>query len=244
MRYVRDGLCATCEYHVDRLQRLSDAGIKSHIIAGDLRDGSAEMQENLGVLRTVCKDAVASIGAPNEPDLSGDPNWSPSTRTYQRELWMRVKGDPFSRCPGAGPGGGAGPLRGPPWETSPPTWTRATSIRTPAAGPRCTTSRASEPTRPWYPPASRSWRPRSATTRTWPPPAGIIRRPSARSATTCRAPRSRAFATGSSAATSTSCSTPGRPPRQTPAASRRWRTPSACCAGTCRASQAFSGCGI
>ena len=115
MRYVRDGLCATCEHHVDRLQRLGDAGIKSHIIAGDLRDGSAEMQENLGVLRTRLKDAVASIGAPNEPDLSGDPNWVSNTRAYQRELWTRVKGDPVLKdVPVLGPGGGAGPLRGRP----------------------------------------------------------------------------------------------------------------------------------
>ncbi len=166
VRYLRDGLCATCEHHVDRLQRLGAAGIKSHIIAGDLRDGSAEMQENLAVLRTRLKDAVASFGAPNEPDMVGDPDWVANTRAYQRELWTRVKGDPSSGLPVLGPAvardgseaalgdlsdyldrgnihpypGGGTPLHN-------------------IASERADASRCPAP--------SRSWPPRSATTPTW-----------------------------------------------------------------------------
>ncbi len=97
MRYLRDGLCATCVHHVDRIKRLGAAGIKTHLIAGDLRGGSPRLQENLQAIRTHLRGAVISIGAPNEPDVEGLSDWLPRTRAYQRELWTRVKGDPLLR---------------------------------------------------------------------------------------------------------------------------------------------------
>ena len=173
--------------------------------------------------------------------MVGDPDWVANTRAYQRELWTRVKGDPVLQdIPVLGPAvardgseAALGDLsdyldRG---NIHPYPGGDAHAQHRQRASRRIARVRRQ---------AARGHRD-PATTPTWSPPAGIIRRPSARSATTRRAPPSRASATESSAATSTSCSTRGRPPRRTRAASRRWRTPSACCGGTCRASPASWG---
>ena len=94
VRYVRDGLCAGCSYNIDRLNRLSAAGIKAHIIAGTLNGGTVEMNTILSAIRNRVRGAVVSVGGPNEPDHAGDPGWLEKTRTFQRELWQAVKGDP------------------------------------------------------------------------------------------------------------------------------------------------------
>ncbi len=96
VRYVRDGLCPTCEEWISRLKRLGDAGIRSNIIATDLTAGAARIHENLNVIRTRLRGAVVSVEAPNEPDITGDPQWIAKTRSLQQELWNGVKGNPAS----------------------------------------------------------------------------------------------------------------------------------------------------
>jgi len=104
VRYVRDGLCATCEYQIDRLRGLAAAGIRAHIIVGDLARGTSMMQENLRAIRNRLRAAVISVGAPNEPNLSGDPQWVAKARAYQQELYVRVKSDPaLAALPVLGP---------------------------------------------------------------------------------------------------------------------------------------------
>jgi hypothetical protein len=94
VRYIRDGLCPTCTYDVDRLNRLAANGIKANIIVGTLSGGDAQMQETLAGIRDKVLNAVVSIEAPNEPNLTGDPDWVQHTRTYQQKLYMSVKSDP------------------------------------------------------------------------------------------------------------------------------------------------------
>ena len=53
--------------------------------------------QNLTAIRNRVRGAVVSVGAPNEPDYSGEPLWLEKTRTYQRDLWQTVKGDPALR---------------------------------------------------------------------------------------------------------------------------------------------------
>ncbi len=95
VRYVRDGLCATCESQVARLQALAAGGIRANLIAGDLKGAGLRMHENLQAIKSRLRDAVISVEAPNEPDVEGGvPDWIGQTRAYQQQLYASVKGDP------------------------------------------------------------------------------------------------------------------------------------------------------
>jgi hypothetical protein len=104
VRNVHDGLCATCQYQIDRLKDLSANGIKALIGVGDLRGGTAKMQANLNAIRDKLPGVATAVVAPNEPDLEPVSDWVTMTRDYQRELWTRVKGDPaLAHLPVLGP---------------------------------------------------------------------------------------------------------------------------------------------
>jgi hypothetical protein len=108
VRYVRDGLCATCVNQVERLRALGRVGIHTHLIAGKLYSDQGamlrELQANLNKIRERLSRSVVSIEAPNEPDQQGVGEWIDRTRVFQRELWSRVKGDPaLARLPVVGP---------------------------------------------------------------------------------------------------------------------------------------------
>jgi hypothetical protein len=98
VRYVRDGLCATCVNQVERLRALAAVGIRTHLIAGKVYANQGamviELQANLNKIRERLRGSVVSVGAPNEPDLQGVSEWIARTRTFQRELWLRVKLNP------------------------------------------------------------------------------------------------------------------------------------------------------
>ena len=144
VRNVRDGLCPTCEYQIDRLNRLAALGIKSNILVGTLAQGSARMQQSLAVIRSRLRDSVISVESPNEPNLSGDPNWIQHARDYQRDLWTARQGRPPARAPDrARAPPSAGRPRPSSWATCPPTSTGATCTPTRAATRPTTTSRPS-----------------------------------------------------------------------------------------------------
>jgi hypothetical protein len=96
VRHVGDGLCPTCEHQIDRLKRLAALGIRANLGLGNQND-SAVMQQGLQVIRSRLRDSVVSVTGPNEPDISGDPQWIAHTRAYQADLYARVKGDPALR---------------------------------------------------------------------------------------------------------------------------------------------------
>ncbi len=102
VRYIRDGLCPTCSYNVTRLNQLSAAGIKANIIVGTLAGGDAQMNATLNGIRDKVRGAVISIEAPNEPNLTGDPQWIQHAREYQQRLYAARQ-----RRPGAGAPAGA-----------------------------------------------------------------------------------------------------------------------------------------
>ena len=86
VRHIGDGLCPTCEHQIDRLKRLAALGIRANLGLGNQND-SAVMQQGLQVIRNRLRDAVVSVTGPNEPDISGDPQWIAHTRAYQAELY-------------------------------------------------------------------------------------------------------------------------------------------------------------
>ena len=104
VRHINDGFCGACEYQLDRMKRLAADGITSSVSPSGLTEGSAALQWNLQVIRDRVREAVDSVQAPNEPDISGDPQWVEHTRAYQVELYARVKGDPaLAHLPVIGP---------------------------------------------------------------------------------------------------------------------------------------------
>ncbi len=96
VRHIGDGLCATCEHQIRHLQSLAALGISANIGVGNQND-SAVMQQNLQVIRSRLLRSVVAITGPNEPDISGDPDWIAHTRAYQADLYRRVKSDPALR---------------------------------------------------------------------------------------------------------------------------------------------------
>jgi hypothetical protein len=104
VRYVGDGLCATCEYQITGLQRLAAMGIHANIGVGTLTGGGPSIDPGLHVIKNRLMSSVVSITSVNEPDISGDPNWITDTRAFQQALWARVKGDPaLAHLPVIGP---------------------------------------------------------------------------------------------------------------------------------------------
>jgi hypothetical protein len=97
VRYVTDGFCPTCKYQIDRMNRLAALGIRATIGVSGLTAGLPAMDAALKVIRDKLLGSVVSVTAPNEPDISGDPQWAAHARTYQQQLYARVKGDPALR---------------------------------------------------------------------------------------------------------------------------------------------------
>jgi hypothetical protein len=94
VRYVGDGFCPTCEYQIDRLQRLARDGIRANLGVGNLAGGTASIDAGLGVIKNRLRNSVISVTTINEPDISGNPNWIADTRWFTHELYNRVNADP------------------------------------------------------------------------------------------------------------------------------------------------------
>ena len=97
VRYVTDGFCRTCPYQIDRMRRLALMGIRTNIGPSGLNEGVPAMDAALKVIKDQLLGSVVSVTGPNEPDISGDPDWVAHARAYQQQLWSRVKGDPALR---------------------------------------------------------------------------------------------------------------------------------------------------
>lgn len=94
VRYVGDGFCPTCEYQIDRLQRLAADGIRANLGVGNLAGGTASIDDGLRVIKNRLRKSVISVTTINEPDISGNPNWIADTRWFTHELYNRVNADP------------------------------------------------------------------------------------------------------------------------------------------------------
>jgi hypothetical protein len=96
VRHVGDGLCHNCPAHLQRLEALRALGIKATIGVGNQQD-AALRDQRLQVIRERLLGITEAIVGPNEVDYGGDPHWIANTRTYQAELYNRVKSDPALR---------------------------------------------------------------------------------------------------------------------------------------------------
>jgi hypothetical protein len=95
VRHVSDSICPTCEYQIDRLQRLAAMGIKANLGVGWMSGGTATIAPGLQAIRNRLRDSAAAISTLNEPDISGNAQWKEITRAYQAEVYRQAKADPF-----------------------------------------------------------------------------------------------------------------------------------------------------
>jgi hypothetical protein len=94
VRRVSDSLCTSCDWQVERLQRLAAVGIRANLGIGWMSGGPATIAPGLQVLRSQLTGSVVSVSGVNEPDISGDPDWIAKTRAFHIELNRQVKAAP------------------------------------------------------------------------------------------------------------------------------------------------------
>lgn len=100
IRHIRSGLAQSgWTPYYDRLNELGRAGIHSQLVT----QGTETPSQLVGYPALVSQSMEAYEG-PNEPDLSGNPNWIPNTRAFMQKLYTAVKGNPATaRFPVMGP---------------------------------------------------------------------------------------------------------------------------------------------
>ena len=91
IRHIRDGLFATgtSTWYADRINALGAAGIHA-----TLESDKTQQASDIATLLPKFAGTVEAVESPNEPDLSGDPNWVADTVAFQKMLYATVKGNP------------------------------------------------------------------------------------------------------------------------------------------------------
>jgi hypothetical protein len=100
IRHIRDGLTdTTLTAYYDHLNELGKLGVKSTLVTSGTESGSVLAQYPLRV-----PDSFEAYEAPNEFDLSPNPNWAVTLNAFLTVLSRAVKSDPnASRFPIVGP---------------------------------------------------------------------------------------------------------------------------------------------
>jgi hypothetical protein len=93
VKYVRDGACASCTEQQRRLQSLGAAGIKANFIIGR-PNGSESVNQIVDMIDQKLAPMTASVEGANEYDQAGVANWAPQLRSWQQQIYNRVKSDP------------------------------------------------------------------------------------------------------------------------------------------------------
>jgi hypothetical protein len=89
IRHIGDTLIAAPLSYVANINALGAEGIHASLIT-NLGQTPAQVLSTVGAF----KSSIEAVEAPNEPDISGDPNWIADTRTFQQELWSAIKANP------------------------------------------------------------------------------------------------------------------------------------------------------
>lgn len=106
VRYIRDGVGLNRSSVYSRFRTLGADGIKVNVIVGDpqQRWGIGTLDQQLDMIDTNFRSAVASLEGPNEYDIQDDDNWVPILRTYQQRLWEGANSRPgLAALPIVGP---------------------------------------------------------------------------------------------------------------------------------------------
>lgn len=89
VRHVGDALVGGVPWYTQHLASLAGMGIHATLVT-NLTQSSATIKS----LVPQYAGSIEGIEGPNEPDLTGGPNWVTATRTFQRMLWSTIKGNP------------------------------------------------------------------------------------------------------------------------------------------------------
>lgn len=104
IKHIRDGACAACGWHNERLRALRAEGVKANLVVGDPRNKNGTIEANLASIRDDIGGVAESLEGPNEWDMAGDSNWAANLRDYQARLYRAAKADPtLARLPVYGP---------------------------------------------------------------------------------------------------------------------------------------------
>lgn len=104
IRHIREDLVPDRPDQYQRLNELGALGIRSTLILGDPDDGTAGLEELLGVAGSSLQGSVEALEGPNEFDLRGGPDWMQRVADYQAQLYAAAKSSPaLSALPILGP---------------------------------------------------------------------------------------------------------------------------------------------
>ena len=94
VRHIRDGVCPVADTtKPGRLQTLfTELGVRATLIVDPRCESVPEASEY--VRETLGTGLLDALEGPNEYDLSGDPAWADTLRTYQAELYTTFEGHP------------------------------------------------------------------------------------------------------------------------------------------------------
>jgi hypothetical protein len=93
IRRIRDSACVGCVEQQNRLLALGAAGIKADFIMR--QPGSPDSMASLvDLVASRYRSMVAGVEGANEFDLSGQADWTGKLRSWQQDLYTRVKADP------------------------------------------------------------------------------------------------------------------------------------------------------
>lgn len=94
VRHIRENLVPNRSDQYRMLNALAAQGIKSTLILGDPREGSAGLGKLVSIAAGM-PGAIDALEGPNEWDLTAwGTNWMSALAPYQAELWQKVKATP------------------------------------------------------------------------------------------------------------------------------------------------------
>ena len=112
VRWIRDGVCATCTVAQNRLNDLSKAGVRTQLLMGSPKGDMGTLPELVKAAETKLPNALGAVEGPNEWDLTGGSTWLSTLKAYQQELHTRMKASSVLRdVPVVGPSVSSKPHR-------------------------------------------------------------------------------------------------------------------------------------
>ena len=93
VHHIREDLGPDRPDQYERLNELAASGVKSTLILGDPRNGTAGLDERVATVAEHLAGAMDAIEGPNEYSTRGGAGWRDDLIAYQQQLYTAVKGN-------------------------------------------------------------------------------------------------------------------------------------------------------